>query len=397
MRRAAWPAGLLVLVAAGGGVWWLMRHDLRLAGYAGAALLAVTLVAAVVAWVRGHRRWSAAFLALLVGVVGVGAAYAWSLNSTLGEIPRIDASPLEKGERPAKAETTALNILLLGSDNPNPKEDKPTVAELMADGTWDPGAYRSDSIIVLHISADRKSASMVSIPRDSYVRIYDAEGTVHDQNKINAAFSFYGPFGTLRTVENLTGLRIDHLAMIDFEGFRDVTTALGGVDVFVAETFTDPNNNYEWQRGWRHLEGQDALRYVRTRYGLQQGDFDRVRRQQNFLRALLTKLTDDGTIGDPVTLKATVEAVVPYLTIDSTWSTGDLRSLALDLRHLKQQRISYATVGLDHYETIPGVGAANIIDEKRVASLFKAVANDSVPAYLKKFPDDGLPDEQDVS
>ncbi|MEZ5092217.1 LCP family protein [Nocardioides sp.] len=396
MRRWAWPAVVALLVAAGAGVWWLMRQDLRLAVYAGALLLAVTMAGAVVAWVRGHRGWSAAMAALVIGVLGAGAAYGWSLNSTLEKIPRIDDSVLSQGERPDKEPSTALNILLLGSDNPTPKVDKPTVAELLADGTWDPGAYRSDSIILLHLSADRKHASMVSIPRDSYVTIYDDKGNPHEDNKINAAFSYYGPFGTLRTVENLTGLRIDHLAMIDFEGFRDVTTALGGVDVYVAQTFTDPNNHYTWEQGWHHLEGQDALRYVRTRYGLQQGDFDRVRRQQNFLRALLTKLTDDGTIGDPATLKATIEAVVPYLTVDSAWSTGDLRSLALDLRHLKPSRITYATVPLDHYETIDGVGAANIIDETRVDELFTAVQDERLPAYLKKYPEDGLGAAEEV-
>ena len=86
--------------------------------------------------------------------------------------------------------------------------------------------------------------------------------------------------------------------------------------------------------------------------------------------------TSRATIGDPATLKATIEAVVPYRTVDSAWSTGDLRSLALDLRHLKPSRITYATVPLDHYETIDGVGAANIIDGTRVDELFTAVQDE---------------------
>ena len=396
MRRTVWPALVVALLLSGAGVWWLMRQDLRLAVYAGAALIVLAVAAAAIAWLRGHRGWSATMLALVVGVVGAGAAYAWSLNSALSEIPRIDDAVLETGTRPEAEPHEALNLLLLGSDNPNPDAGKATVAELLADGTWDPGAYRSDSIIVLHLSADRKRASMVSIPRDSYVRIHDAEGNAHELNKINAAFSAYGPFGTLRTVENLTGLRIDHLVMIDFEGFRDVTTALGGVEVYVPETFTDTQNDYSWEEGWHHLEGEEALRYVRTRYGLAEGDFDRVRRQQNLLRALLGKLTDDGTIGDPVTVKATVESVVPYLTIDSGWTTGELRSLAVSLRHLKPQQISYATVGLDHYESIAGVGSANIIDDQRAAELWEAVRADAVEAYLERYPDDGLPDDQNV-
>lgn len=394
--RLAWPATLLGVVLAGAGVWWLMRHDLSLAVVAGGALLLVTLAIAAFAWMRHQRQWAGVFLALVVGVLGAGAAYGWSLNGALGDITKIPTGDLDQGERPDPEAGRALNILLLGSDNPNPRDEKPTVAELLAGGAWDPGAYRSDSIIVLHIAEDRRHASMVSIPRDSYVRIYDAQGSPHERNKINAAFSAYGPLGTLRTVENLTGLRIDHLAMIDFEGFRDVTTALGGVDVFVAETFTDTNNDYTWTQGWHHLEGEEALRYVRTRYGLEQGDLDRVRRQQNFLRALLEKMTDDGTVGNPSRLRATVQAVVPYLTIDDTWSTGDLRSLILDLRGLKPDRISYATLPLDHYETIDGVGAANILDDARVAELFEAVSQDAVKDYLKQYPEDGLGDEDEV-
>ena len=111
-------------------------------------------------------------------------------------------------------------------------------------------------MMVVHIPADRKSAYVVSVPRDSYVPIYDAEGIKHGKNKINEAFSQYGPFGTLRTVENLGDLRIDHMAVIDFEGFHDLTTAVGGVDVYVPEAFYDSKQKVEWEQGTEPPRGR---------------------------------------------------------------------------------------------------------------------------------------------
>jgi LCP family protein required for cell wall assembly len=334
--------------------------------------------------------------ALVLALVATGA-YAWNLNATLGDLQKVKPPAGWESGHPEEQPTKALNILMLGSDNPNPEVEKPTVAELMADGTWDPGAYRSDSLMLLHIPADRKSASVVSIPRDSYVPIYDGENRQHGQNKINAAFSFYGPFGTVRTIEHLTGLRISHLAIIDFEGFRDLTTALGGVDVYVPEAIYDPQQDQNWPQGWNHIQGSEALKYVRMRYNLPGGDFGRVARQQNFLRAVLGKLTDEGTLGDPIKVRDVLKVIVRYVTVDSTWSTGDIRSLALGLRHLHADRIAYATLPYDHFENIPGVGDSNILDDARAAELWRAVRTDTLGDYLKKYPDDALADEQSVS
>ena len=136
----------------------------------------------------------------------------------------------------------------------------------------------------------------------------------------------YGPFGTWRTVESLAGVRLDHMAILDFEGFRDLTTALGGVEVRVPETVRDPQLGRTWEKGAVSLEGQDALDYVRMRYGLENGDFDRVRRQQNFLRAVVGKLGDDGTTDDPRRLLDTVEALAAPLTVDEGWTSRAMAS-----------------------------------------------------------------------
>ena len=187
------------------------------------------------------------------------------------------------------------------------------------------------------------------------------------------------------------------MAVIDFEGFRDLTTAVGGVDVYVPEAFYDSKQKIEWEQGTNHLEGVKALQYVRTRHGLANGDFDRVDRQQNFLRALMGKVLEDGTIGNPVKFTDTLEAITRNLTVDESWKSGDIRGLALSLRDLDSKKVRFMTLPLDHYETVPGAGSVNIIAAERSRELWNAVENDKVGPYLKANPADELPDPKDVS
>ncbi len=397
MRRTFVIAPVVtVLVIAG--MYWLMLHGyLELTAWL--LVVAVLGMIGAAAWEfrRGHRTGPVILLAGAVLTAGVVGAYGWNLNRKLDNIDRADDSVLQKGKRPAKAKTEAINILLMGADDPDQKDDKPSVAELLADGEWDPGAYRSDTMMVVHIPADRKSAYIVSVPRDSYVPIHDAEGVAQGRNKINAAFAQYGPFGTLRTIENLSDLRLDHMAIIDFQGFRDLSTAVGGVDVFVPEGFYDSKQKVEWEQGTNHLEGVKALQYVRTRHGLANGDFDRVDRQQNFLRALMSKVLEDGTIGNPVKLTNTLEAITSHLTVDESWSSREIRGLAFSLRGLNAGKVRFMTLPLDRYETVEGAGSVNIIAQQRARQLWKAVEDDSVGRYLKAHPEDELPDPENVS
>ncbi len=389
---------LLAVPVCLGGLYWLMLHGyLELTAYLLAAAVLGMLVAAGWEWRRGNPRWAATLLvgALLTG--GVIGSYGWNLNKKLDNIARINDGALDKGQRPGSDGSKALNILLLGSDNPDPNDPKPTVAELLADGDWDPGAYRSDSIMLVHIPASRKRAFVVSIPRDSFVKIYDDEGTLDGKNKINAAFSDYGPFGTWRTVENLSNLRLNHMAIIDFEGFKDLTTAIGGVDVYVPEEVYDEKQDQTWPQGWNHLEGDLALKYVRQRHGLTNGDFDRVARQQNFLRAVMEKTLADDTIGNPVKLNKTLDAITNHLTVDESWSNGEMRNLIVSLRDLDSDHVRFVTVPLDHYESVEGYGDVNIISYAKTRELFEAVGNDDMDAFLTKNPDVLLGDPKDVS
>ncbi len=397
MVPAVWAVAPLMYVVL---VGWLMLHGhLDVAAVLIVVAVLGLLGLAVWRWRAGHRRWAALLAAGAVAIVAATGGYAYSLNKKIDLIPRVDDGILGTNEdqRPPKKPTKAVNILLMGADNPQRLVKKPTVAELLEDGKWDPGSYRSDTMMVVHVPANRKAAYVVSVPRDSYVPIYDAEGEEQGRNKINESFSAYGPFGTLRTIEQLSGVRLDHMAVIDYAGFNDLTEAIGGVDVYVPETVEDTQQDVTWEQGWTHLQGERALQYVRMRHGLLEGDFDRIDRQQNFLRAVLRKTLADGTIGDPIKLNNTLGAITDHLAVDSSWSTKDLRNLALSLRGIDASKVRFMTLPLLRYQDIPGVGSSNIVDLQAAKRLWQAVLDDRVGPYLKDNPQDELPDPKDVS
>jgi LCP family protein required for cell wall assembly len=328
----------------------------------------------------------AALALLLVGAVMAFGAY---LNSRLGDIPRFDSTlnAQQRAPQPTGEAAEAQNILLLGTDAGTGE----TIEDELADGQWSVGAFRSDTIMLVHLPADQSQAYLVSIPRDTFVRIPGEGG-----QKINAAFSFGGPDLAVRTIEDLTGIYIDHVAMIDWAGFKDLTRAIGGVQVTVAETFTDPRNNRTWEEGTYNLEGQKALQYVRTRYGLEQGDFDRIKRQQNFLRAVMQKTVSRGTLANPIKLTNLMGAVTEATTVDSGWSPGDMRRLALNLRDLGPSDVQYITAPVAGTKDVDGVGNVVTLKKKESRALWRSLRDDDVQAYLDQYGGDTLPEAGDV-
>ena len=162
------------------------------------------------------------------------------------------------------------------------------------------------------------------------------------------------------------------------------------------EEVHDSAQDQTWPKGWNHIEGNLALKYVRQRHGLAEGDFGRIDRQQNFLRALMGKVLEDGTIGNPVKFTNTLDAITSQLTVDQSWSSGDLRGLALGMRNLNSDHVRFVTLPLDHYETVEGAGSVNIIDETRAKEMWRAVTDDSMGRYLEQHPEDELGDPEEV-
>ena len=239
---------------------------------------------------------------------------------------------LDASARPPAAD--GLTFLLVGTDTRSDVPTTGTAAEATASGD------RSDVLMIARLAQDGRSAAVVSIPRDSWV---DIPG--HGMNKINAAYAFGGPSLLIKTVENLTALHIDHFAVVDFAGFQAVVDSVGGIDVGISAPTSD--RGVDFHQGMNHLDGAQALAYVRQRYGLADGDLDRAQRQQNALRAVLTKVASTGTLDNPVGLYRLLDAASEFVSVDDTLSNGGLRSVTQKLRALPPgQRVFSAGASL---------------------------------------------------
>ena len=326
-------------------------------------------------FVRRHRGLLGSVLVLVVALVGAAAVFAFMLNSSLGNIERVPVT-LEESNRPPVVQTESLNILLLGADAGSKRDPGGnSILEDAASGTWPKGKYRSDATMLVHIDADRKSAYIASIPRDSYVRLYDAKGAKKQKSKINAALSLYGPSGAISTVENLTDLRIDHLAMVDWDGFEDITNSLGGVDIITEED------------GARRLNGKQALAYVGERYSLKDGDFGRVKRQQNLMRSLMVEMMDKGTLTNPLKLRSTVSSISKNMAVDEDWSNGSIRSLAFSMRGIRPADVTFMTIPTNGTGTDPVAGSIVNVDQGLSEQLFAAMADDTVGQFIEQYPE----------
>ncbi|MCD4526679.1 LCP family protein [Nocardioides sp. cx-173] len=331
---------------------------------------------------RRRRRTALALLTVLGLVAVVSTASAYYLGRRLvAPIERIDGVFAGLEDRPSKPTTgpaaKAINILLLGTDR---RSDEPTTGDLARAAAWVPGAQRSDAMLLVHIDGDREGATVVSLPRDSWVEVPG-----HGHTKINAAYSYGGPSLAVATVEELTGVRIDHLAVIDWDGIRALTDELGGVTVTVPETVHDSARDVTWTAGEHRLTGQAALDYVGQRFGLPGGDLDRASRQQNFLRTLMVdtlgRLQDSGPWG----VYELLGVMTRHLSIDSGWSTKDMARLAWSLRDLDESAVSFLTVpvaGLG-WEGPQSVVHLDLVAGRR---LWEAVRADRLAPWLRANP-----------
>lgn len=332
-----------------------------------------------------RRHWVLTSLVCVVLlVVGSAGVYALYLNSKLSNVDTY-ASQLDSTDRvPRYAEpgstadpigdSQAVNLLLLGADN----GANTSIADQLARGTWQKGSMRSDTIMFVHIPADRSHAYVVSIPRDSWV---DIPG--YGKNKVNAAFSFGGPDLAVRTVEQLTQVHIDHVVMIDWDGFRDLTTALGGVEI------TIPGD------GAQKLSGQEALDYVRTRKTLPHGDFDRIKRQQNFIRQTVKQTLESMSITNIGMLSDLLGVFGDNTTVDAQLTPSRMRSLAWQLKGLRSSGMTFMTAPNDGSGMV-GKASVVLLNDAKFAELFTAVRTQQMPAYLKTHDIDGLPDSDHV-
>jgi len=336
-------------------------------------------------FLRRHRVLLIAVVSLFSILIASSFGFALLLNHSLSNVKRVPLT-LNEAKRPAPSTNKALNILMLGADAGSARTPGGnSILDDAASSNWPTGKYRSDATMLVHISADRKKAYVVSVPRDSYVKVHDSAGEPRQDAKINAALSLYGPSGAISTVENFTNLRIDHLAMVDWDGFESITNSLGGVKV------TIPGE------GTTNLKGETALDYVRERHNLPNGDFDRVKRQQNFLRSIMTKLVDRGTLTNPIKLRNTLNSVTKNLAVDDDWSASGMRSLAFSMRNIRPGNVTFMTIPTKGTASDPVAGSIVVVDKGKSAELFKALHDDDIDAFLADNPDTQLGGTQSVS
>lgn len=273
-----------------------------------------------------------------------------------GNITSMDVEDALGTDRPeevvkADVEHKPLNILLLGSDTREGQGNNI--------GGDTPGL--SDTTILLHLSADRDRAYGVSIPRDSMVERpecerKDGQGTDPGGLRMfNEAYAVGGPACTIKTVESITNIRINHFVVVDFNGFKNMVDALGGVPVCVPEEVNDNIGHIYLPAGSYEVKGQQALSYVRLRHGLSEnGDIGRMKRQQAFLAAMANKAISAGTLLNPVRLYNFLDAATKSLTTDPELaSLGKLRGLAGQMKDIGLGKIQFLTVPWESYPPDP--------------------------------------------
>lgn len=334
--------------------------------------------AAQIARSRRLRRALFVLGATVLVLVLLVAGGAWYLtNRYAGNLDQVDAfAGLDESQRPAPATPAAageapLTFLVVGSD---------TRAEVPAGETPD---GRSDVMMLVRFTGDRQNAQVISLPRDSWVSI-PGRGPA----KLNAAYAFGGPSLLVQSVETLTGVRIDHYAAIDFKGFVEMTDALGGVDVQVAETTT--NGPYTYEAGPNHLGGEEALYYVRQRYGLSGGDFDRVQRQQQYLRSMFAKVSEQN-LTDVGALDNFLLALTDAMSVDESLGSAALVDMAYDLRSLRPGAVTFLTAPVAGTGR-EGAQSVVYLDAVRAEQMWSYLRDDSLGEHIGEFANDVLPE-----
>ncbi|ONI51967.1 LytR family transcriptional regulator [Streptomyces sp. IB2014 011-12] len=339
---------------------------------------------------RPWLRWAALGASFLV-MISAGAGW-WLYKKLDGNITTDTSAAAElkvyEKERPTPVVMDAQNILLIGSDSRS--------GDNREYGRDDGGSQRSDTTILLHLAADRKSATAVSLPRDLMVevpkcRTGDDKETREQFTQFNSAFELGGTACTIRTVERLTGIRIDHHMVVDFNGFKDMVDAVDGVEICLKEPIDDKDARLELPAGRQTLNGEEALGYVRARKTLGDGsDTERMERQQRFLGALVNKMQSNGVLLNPTRLYPVLDAATKSLTTDPGLdSLRDLYDLVRSMRDVPTDQVQFLTVPRQPYRQ--NVNRDELV-EPDASELFKQLREDKPVAVV---PADELKEKEE--
>ncbi|MEV2216298.1 LCP family protein [Streptomyces sp. NPDC050997] len=319
--------------------------------------------------------------ALVLGIAAAGWAY-WHLNNNIQSVdinsalgddrpPRAVTTPSPSASAAAPLPTGSLNILVLGSDSRSGEENQ-------ALGGGDSEGARSDTAMVVHLDAGRTKATVVSIPRDTLVTrpscpLSSGGSTAVAYNAMfNSAYSVGGPVCAVKTVESLTGVRMDHYVEIDFSGFAKLVNALGGVTVTTDEDIDDDDSHLTLRAGTHHLDGDQALALARTRHGIGDGsDLGRIGLQQKLVKALLEQIASTNLLTDPAGLYEVADSFTGSLTTDTGLdSLTELMRLGQSLKGLSSSQMTTVTMPV---VTAPSNPNRVVAKEPEASDLWKSL------------------------
>ncbi|CAN5134750.1 LCP family protein [soil metagenome] len=329
--------------------------------------------------------WIAVVTSIAV-LATAGAGWAL-LNFYDGKISRIAGLDLDD-DRPADLPRDAQNILVVGSDSRG---------ELGAgEGTQGSGddfvtGQRADTVILAHLYGDADRAELVSFPRDAWVTIpahtdpESGELVEEQEGKLNSALFQGGPALLIDTVQELSGLHVDHYMQIDFDGFQSVVDTLDGVEVCLPEAAKEKDSGIDLPAGRSVIQGDQALAFVRQHKGLPNGDIDRIGRQQQFIGAIVRKVLSAGTLLNPVRLNGVITVATESLDVDEGTSIDDLQRFALRMRGFDAGGVVFTTVPIADVNGVRQRQSVVLLDETEAAGLFSRIRRDVPP---------GVPDQQ---
>lgn len=317
------------------------------------------------------KLWFRLFVVLMILAASYFGYLAHNFWSTHNQVEKLTNVFPSESERPLdKPNRGGTNFLLLGVDTINDEQSE--LPSLLGN--------RSDTIMVVHISENGEYVSIISIMRDSWVEIPG-----HGKNRINAALALGGIPKTVSTIENLLDARIDHVAAVDFTGFKQTVDFIGGVQITNPMSFQSSLPPYqEFKAGLIELDGEQALAYSRERKNLPRGDYQRVENQRAILFGILTKILSKGIISNPKLTADLYSEVAEFIAIDESFKVTDAISFAYGLRSLASDGLRTMTLpvsssGINEYGM-----AVVYLDELKLSKISRHLAKDTIHTYIKK-------------
>ncbi|MCW2502962.1 MAG: putative cell envelope-related transcriptional attenuator [Actinomycetia bacterium] len=350
-------------------------------------------------WAKALVGVGAVLLVASTGTYGV-AKYAGNRYENKAQRADLLGDAVKPAERNAPPKVDGpLTFLVAGSDS----RDGENANSHTADGVYGSVGQRSDTIMLVYIPKSMDRAYVISVPRDTYTSIADQKGTgFHGRDKINASFATGGTPSLVKTVTALTGMKIDYPVIVDFSAVRKMTDLVGGVDVVVDRTSVDSyrmmakGTKYPTTKCWDqthgryaqcltfkkgplHLDAELAEYYVRQRMGLPGGDLDRAKRQQQFMRALMTKVSSSSMLTDIGKFDKLLTAGMQSLKVDKSMP---VQALAFQLKSLRTSDLVFLTIPVDCCTTKPGSGSVVMPRTQEINAMFAALRNGTIDQWM---------------